>query len=220
MRILSVGDSWAAGIWDIRGGKHVNTGPGYVKQLNKIAEVDVMWGWNNQEALFNIAKHHHDYDVVLFFVTDPFRDITNPKKHYSFYVNDFLTADELIKANETLLESTIQSANSFEANIKLIGGCHSLKHRNDSNIIIHSVSELVSDGKYNHPRLWDSGWGGMLNFDNCSKDMSRVWLENREQQLKMESEPFQEYFWPDGYHPNAYSNKILGKELVKILTSK
>ena len=218
MHILSVGDSWSAGVWDIVDGKHVVTEPGYKNELSTIGEVTNIWGFSNSQALDTIIKYHDNYDIVLFFVTDPFRDISDYEKNYSFYVNNLNTADELLAVHSSLLESTIQASRRFGDKVKLIGGCQTLVHRNDENIIIHSVSELVSQNHFRHPLLWDSGWGGILN-KNANKDLFKLWAKNRELQDSMESEYFQKYFWPDGYHPNAYSNKILGKELVRILTS-
>lgn len=220
MRILSVGDSWSAGVWDVIDGTHTVTGSGYKTELSQLGEVTNIWGFNNSHSLDVISRYHNEYDVVLFFVTDPLRDISDHEKIYSFYVNDFRTAGELLAVHSALLESTIQSAKRYGNKVKLIGGCQTLTHRNDCNIIIHSVSELVSKGQFRHPLIWDSGWSGMLNFEQANKDLIKLWKENRELQELMESEPFQKYFWPDGYHPNAYSNKILGEELVKILTPK
>ena len=220
MQILSVGDSWSAGVWDIVDGKHTVVDSGYKKELYKLGNLTNIWGFNNNQALHNISKYYNNYDIILFFVTDPLRDITDYEKSYSFFVNDFRTAGELLAVHHALLEATIQSAKRFGDKVKLIGGCQTLTHKTDENIIVHSVSELVSNNTYKHPLIWDSGWSGMLNYDRANKDLVKLWADNRELQDAMESDRFKKYFWPDGYHPNGHSNKILGEELVRIITSK
>jgi hypothetical protein len=136
MQILSVGDSWSAGVWGVVDEKHTVTGSGYKLELSKIGNVTNIWGFNNSQALDTIVKYYDNYDVILFFVTDPFRDITHYKKSYSFFVNDFRTAGELLAVHNALLESIIQSTKRIGNKIKLIGGCQTLTHRNESNIII------------------------------------------------------------------------------------
>lgn len=219
MHILSVGDSWSAGVWDVNNEKHNVVDKGYQQQLNEIGTVKNIWSYNNNQALQNLYLHHEDYDVVLFFFTDPFRDITHYKRRYSFFVNDILTAGELLSSHAALLESTMQALNAFGSKVKVIGGCQNLNHRDDKNIIVSCASELVSNNEYQHPLLWDSGWSGMINFDNCKKDLLKELDKNRQLQDAMESQQFQKYFWPDGYHLNKHSNNILGEHLVKILTS-
>jgi len=219
MHILSVGDSWSAGAWNIVDDKHVVDDIGYQHELNKIGKVTNYWTFNNNQALQNLYNHHHHYDVVLFFVTDPFRDITHYKKPYSFFVNDILTAGELLTAHNVLLESTMQALNSFGSKVKVIGGCQTLTHRDDKNIVVHSASELASNKEYTHPLIWDSGWSGIINYEKCKRDLLVELDKNRQLQDAMESEEFQKYFYPDGYHLNKKSNKILGEHLVKILTS-
>jgi len=223
MRILSVGDSWCAGVWDVVDDKHTLVDEGYQKIVKKHAKIKTCYGFSNREAVQNVIKYHKKFDLVLFFVTDPFRDLSNPDANHSFFIKEILTANELLTAHRVLLESTIQSLNAIDADIRLIGGCQSLNHRSEDNIIIPCVSDLVSNKEYTHPFIWDSGWSSFLNFSifsNSSRDLMKLLVKNRQQQNAMESEPFQKYFWPDGYHPNANSHIILGNEIVKNITSK
>lgn len=218
MRILSIGDSWSAGVWDVVDGKHKSVDIGYQKILQKYATVDNFWAFSNKESIINFEKYYKEYDIVLFFVTDPLRDLSSSLKSYAFNMDGIKTVDDLNFAHKILLNSTLQYLKYYK-NLYLIGGCQSLLHLQDENILIHSVSSLVTDKQYTQHKLWDSGWGGCMDFDTADKSLVNYIWEIRKQQELMDTK-FKKWFYPDGYHPNKYSNNILGNELVKKLKLK
>ena len=218
MRVLSIGDSWSAGVWNIVKGKHIPVDIGYQKILKKYATVDNFWAFSNRESIINFEKYYKEYDIVLFFVTDPLRDLSSSLKHYQFSMDGIKTPRDLNFAHKILLNSTYQYLKDYK-NVYLIGGCQSLVSLPNENILISSVSSLVTNQKYKQHDLWDSGWGGCIDFDTVHKSLVNYIWEIRKQQELMETK-FKKYFNPDGYHPNEYSNNILGNEIVKKLKLK
>jgi hypothetical protein len=218
MKILSIGDSWSAGVWGTIDEQYKPVDAGYLTTLRNYAHVDNYWNFSNKQSIINFEKHYN-HDVVLFFVTDPLRDLAASMQAYNFMIGDIKTANDLKLAHQILLSSTINYFQGID-NVFFIGGCQTLKNYQHGNVLIDSVSHLITNGTYTHPAIYDSGWSGCMDLENLDRDLIDLVYENRKQQDTMSSKKFSKWFGPEGYHPNSYSHEILGNEIAKKLELK
>ena len=210
------GDSWSCGVWDTINNEYRVSHLG----INHYLYTDNFHSTNfsspgscNNENLNNLKRYHHDFDIKLFVITEPFRDFYyNPKLYDSnktFEQNCKTLVDSQLKEIETLCgESCI-----------VVGGLHKI---NTDNKFMYSANwcELI-DSKADWPVYYaDPGQLGqkLKNNEIVVKDLldTRNDEEYCEKYFKTMAD-LPKYFWPDGRHPNILGHKILYKEIKTIL---
>ena len=226
VKIIITGDSWSCGEWgwdnnDPTTGKYCNLHKGieqYFKDDNhKVTNVG-RGGISNiaSTSLLN-KKIKNNYDYILFFQTDTFRDPDKYSKTGKFDltqgIKDYLTfsADEFLEIQKELLDKTYNKLNSFNKKIYCMGGTSKL----DMNLIkkypnlvplIPAITELLCTN-YEHPKVWISGWASQVSLIK-NKDFLNLIRESFYKQ-KMLKSAYPELFYPDGYHPNRYGHRII-----------
>jgi hypothetical protein len=224
--ILISGDSWSCGEWgwennDPTTGKYCNLHKGieqYFKNDNhKVTNVGIGGISNIVSTKLLNKKIINNYDYILFFQTDPFRDTDKYNKIGKFHltqgIKDYLTfsSDEFLEKQKDLLDKTYNKLNSFNKKIYCMGGASKLDMdliKKYPNLIplIPAITELLCPD-YKHPEIWVSAWKNQIsNIQN--RDLVELIMKNFNKQMMLKKlNP--KLFYPDGYHPNRYGHRII-----------
>jgi len=238
-RIMIMGDSWARGEWGKGSDDQYQVlHPGTRRFLEEaghsvISVADA--GTSNWAQLDRISPHHSlqrnrdsggnlaDADLVLWFVTDPLRDLrdlNDLKDQDSWYTTmaDFQTRpDSLLEGNMDTLRGLVG-----DRPVWIVGGVGVIpswvqaRHPRWRVIVPDLMRWLVpgSDVSVMHlNRCW--------RYENCDEELLD-YHEKQEQRVsnfrwRAEHRPASDehkWFWPDGAHPNREAHRKLTQELI------
>lgn len=234
MNIGIFGDSWGCGVWGYSDGEKVTIGKDTDFKEAKSEYTIVHLGiqhylWNNMTMPHNFSKpgawnarsiqylkrYHHDFNLNIFIVTEPFRDFYhNPKLYDSnktFKQNCEQRLDSQLKEIETLCgESCI-----------VVGGLHKISKNYN---FMHSVNwcELI-DSEAHWPVYYADA--GQLGQKLKQKEIIIKNPKIKEVILDAESndryraniKTLPKYFTPC-YHPNILGHEILYKEIKRVIS--
>jgi hypothetical protein len=226
MKILTCGDSWSKGEWDIVNNNHDISHQGINQYFkNDGHDVTNIHRFSNKASIDELRKYlkNNSPDLIFYFFTDPFRDLIDPTNISRFVDFEHKATDinKFLALHATLLKKSLKKLDKIGKKIYVLGGCQRLKKEKYKNIdiLIESISELVCP-EYKHPELWDSGWSSFLKFESVKFDREFFNLVEKEHKLqwKMETDEFAEMFRPDGLHPNRHAHlklyNFLKKEVI------
>jgi hypothetical protein len=214
MHILTCGDSWSKGEWDKINNNHDISHQGINQYFrNSGHNVTNIHRFSNKDSIeqLNTYLENNSPDLIFYFFTDPFRDLTDPNDISSFvdFNQKANTLDKFLLLHKSLLKKSLKKLDKIGKKIYVLGGCQRLKKEKYKNIkiLVESISELVNPN-YQHPAFWDSGWSCFLNFERIGFDKELFNLVEKEHKLqwKMETDEFAEMFRPDGLHPNRHAH--------------
>jgi len=219
--ILIAGDSWACGEWTIEDGSWAVTHRGLehflIEYGCKVHNVG-MGGASNKDAVGYLTESLETIkpDVILWFQTDPIRDL-RPYPADSFP----RTVDELYTIQEQLLNSIYAELNELGVAIHCMGGVFKLNEHLLANYdklipIIPSIIEL-----FGVPAItcWISDW---IQYDHLK--LSYEFLRELEQINPMYPNPTDRlcryglpevWFFPDGLHPNRAAHREIFEYILK-----
>jgi len=207
MNVLIAGGSWGCGeLTQIRG-KHVVTHLGieqYFKDAGHTVTNMSRRGGSNKQAVNDIKEQFKNFEIILWFQTDPIRDL-RPYRDVSF------SFDKIIAQQKELINNTYYELNNIGKTIYCIGSSTELdieliEQYNKLIPLIRSITALLAP-TYNHPKVWLSEWINYLTKKNISyNDLDKYVSEKK---LQDDLYNYKDLFWPDGVHPNRYGHKIL-----------
>jgi hypothetical protein len=218
--LLIVGDSWGIGEWGWdnknryacthKGLEQYFLDAGYSVQNKSIGG-----GTNRQSTLTLQLLDLNQYKSILWFQTDPLRDITDSQ----LFLKEYNSFQKVIEYQKELLNKTYLNLNSLEIEILCIGGCSKLEldlikyYPNLTPIIPSAIEFLIPDFK--HPEIWFSRWYEDIDRQ-FSIDCINKFLYNK--QLQDQLEKYRDLFWPDGRHPNRWGHKKIFEYLNENLS--
>jgi hypothetical protein len=227
---LLTGDSWGLGEWSQKdysaqfpGFKSwARTHPGLQHYLEQEGHqvTNISHGGQSNKVIANLLKLHleaqSNYDYIIWFQTDPFRDL-RPYAKSSFIT--LTTLNELIHNGDILLNDTYTQLNSLNKTIYCIGGHSKLNvdaMQSYSNLIpmIPSVIELCLPG-FIQPPISFSEWITSISKD--FKDFDELTAIKKNLDLFYTEPEYKKYFWPDGIHANRYGHKIIFDKICDTL---
>ena len=208
--LLIVGDSWAMGEWDWDNeNRYACTHKGleqYFLDAGCSVQNKSIGGASNSQSILTLQLLDlNQYKSILWFQTDPLRDITDSQ----LFLKEYNSFQKVIEHQKELLNKTYLNLNSLEIEILCIGGCSKLeldliKYYPNLTPIIPSVMEfLIPDFK--HPEIWFSGWFQDIDRQ-FSIDCINKFLYNKQLQDQL-GWLYRDLFWPDGRHPNRWGHK-------------
>lgn len=225
MKILTCGDSWSRGEWDCNDQGHGVTHNGINDYFqNSGYQIHNIHRFSNKQSISELKKYllTESPDVILYFFTDPFRDLVDLKNPSRFIDFEYLAKDinSFVNLHQKLLNKSLKELDKIGKKIYILGGCQRLTKQKYKNIeiLIESISELVCP-EYTHPLYWDSGWSSFLKFEsvNFNRKFFDLVEANHKLQWSMETDEFAEMFRPDGLHPNRHAHYKLYDFLKKNL---
>jgi len=156
-----------------------------------------------------------NYDgIVIAFITEPLR---------SYNLNYINSYDELITVQKTILLERLDYFNRLGKKIYLLGGTHKLDEKmiapfNNLSILIPSITEFIYPD-YKHPEVWpDKQIIGSLN--QIPEEFLDELTHQYDLQYALNVEKYEEYFKPDGFHPNHKAHKVLYDYFVENVLKK
>ena len=233
-KIMMMGDSWARGEWG-KGSdyRYQVLHPGTRRFLEEAghsvisvagegssnwAQVDRLQPYHAMQRDRDSGRNLADADVVLWFTTDPLRDLRDLKDSQPTTMADFQTRpDSLLRGNMDTLQGIVG-----DRPVWIVGGVGVMpswvqaRHPRWRVIVPDLMRWLVpgSDVSVIHlNRCW--------RYENCDEEL----LDYHEKQAQRASN-FQwraehrlasdehRYFWPDGSHPNREAHRRLTQELI------
>jgi hypothetical protein len=212
MHLVTSGDSWSKGEWDIINNQHnvSHSGINYYFK-NDGHDVVNLHEFSNKASIKKLKSYLENNfpDVIFYFFTDPFRDFSDPSNSSIFHgINEKLkNVEDFNNLHKFLINSTLSDLDKLNKKIYVLGGCQKLTKEKYENIeiLIESISELVCP-EFKHPDFWDSGWTSYLDFKNLNRQFFYFIEKQHKLQWSMESKDFEEMFMPDGFHPNRYAH--------------
>lgn len=222
MKILITGDSWGKGEWGWdANGNYCNTHPGLQAYLEHDghAVTNVSRGMGSNLDAYRAcqkALEKDEFDVIIWFETDPLRDLKPENYHAIRY--QFKTYRELLDESSKLRDRSYKDFGSLGQPIRCIGGSSKIDASMMSSYenllpLISSITELLLDG-YEHPELWASDWIFLIDrqFDIASIN---EFLKQKQKQDKLAT--YKNLFWPDGQHPNRHAWQLVYDHIKPIL---
>jgi hypothetical protein len=233
MQFTIMGDSWACGEWgrkdpDRLDSEHGNRHPGiteYLRADQHTVRVLAQGGHGNQQQVEQ-AKKQGVLGQIIWFITDPLRDLRNTTgtgEHDWFdrLPREIQTLDQYRQTRDQQLRSALNDMRGH--GIWLIGAVCPLpdwveKEFPEYRIITPDFTEwlLGHRGSEVFCRQW-------LYYD-CEQDLVEHYDHEeqlREQHLERarddESSLEHRLFWPDGEHPNREAHRLLYDQLIKPL---
>ena len=170
-------------------------------------------GESNSYAIEKIqAQDLSKFDLIIWFQTDPFRDL-HP---YETFTVDYTTYKSLIDKQNQLLLETYNQFNSFNKKILCLGGLSKLNLKliqPFKNLVaaIPSIPELLLPD-YQHAEIAFSDWYTLIDRQFSLDDLDKL-LYNK--QLQDSLIDYKDLFWPDGFHPNRVGHKKIFEYLIK-----
>jgi hypothetical protein len=216
--ILIGGDSWGCGEWGwINRKKYGVLHPGLEQYLvdSGFAVVNCSKGAScNKKSIERIAHQADlsDYDHIVWFQSDPLRDL-RPYKNFN---SMFASYQELLDRSNDLLNSHYRLLNQLDNKVICIGGCSKLNADigNYENLIpaVASMIELLLPD-FSAPNVWHSDWIDIINSSIDENLLDQLVADKKIQdQIGNES-----IFKPDGFHPNREGHLILFNTIRELL---
>ena len=218
---LITGDSWGLGEWAVR--EHsvqpaglksryiTHSGLHYYLEQEGHQVINISHAGQSNKVITRLLKlhleTHSNYDYIIWFQTDPLRDL----RPYTKSFTKLTTNNELIDNRNILLNDTYTLLNSLNKTIHCIGGCSKLNVdaiQSCANLIpiIPSVIELCLP-EFIQPPISFSDWINFIPKD--FKDFDELITIKKNLDLFYTEPVYQKYFWPDGSHVNRYGHKII-----------
>jgi hypothetical protein len=221
-RICIFGDSWCRGEWGWKNGKFGRLHKG-LEQYLKDSDYQVSnfgeGGASNIEQ-FNriITEDITNYDVILYFQTDPLRDYRSTK-----FKGMFESIEVFRQYQTTARHNHYSRLNSLGLKIYLLGGCDKIDENDlveykNLKCFVPSIIKLINED-LEHPNIWASDWIEYVDR-NCNPELFNLIHEQKMIQDRFYSDEklYVEYFQPDGKHPNRKAHyKIYEKVLKELL---
>jgi len=221
-RILIGGDSWGCGEWHWDESKwpilsHLGLEQYLVDDGFSVVNCS-KGGSSNKDAVERIGRKlsSDTYDYVIWFQTDPLRDLEPLPKSTNIFVND----QRLLDSYNEMLNSNYKMLNQLGNKVICIGGCSKLDPdiHNYVNLIplVDSMIELLLP-HITAPTIW-SHWipistGNTMILEwlhtldtSIEEDLLDRLLADTEIKDQIGKEPL---FTPDGGHPNRDGHRIL-----------
>lgn len=167
---------------------------------------------SNSHAIEQIrAQDLGKFDLIIWFQTDPFRDLCP----YETFTVDYTTYESLIDKQNQLLLETYNQFNSFNKKILCLGGLSKLNLKliqPFKNLVaaIPSIPELLLPD-YQHAEIAFSDWYTLIDRQFSLDDLDKL-LYNK--QLQDSLIDHKDLFWPDGFHPNKWAHKKIFEYLI------
>lgn len=221
MKICIVGDSWGCGEWGRLNDKYMVLHKGVEEYLSAKHEVDnYASGATSNNYAYNklLDAANVNYDLILFFQTDPYRDYNKEQ-----LVESFASYDLFQKRHQEALYKHYERVNALGKTIHLIGGCTKV-HATDVNpytnlkVFIPSIIEWLCPN-LKQPEVWCGRWYKLMNMKTDRRIIDMVY-ENRKLQEQLDSPDnpcAMKYFQPDGGHANRYAHYEIYKKIISEL---
>ena len=222
-RIMIMGDSWACGEWgddpDYR-----NTHPGTAQYLREAGHTVINMadgGASNWSQIDRISPHHElshnlvDAEVVLWFITDPLRDIKGSQPATIKDLN--ITQTRLLTDSMKTLATVVG-----DREVWLVGGVGVVpawvktRHPGWRVIVPDLLRWLLphSDVSSMHlNRTWRYGDCDSALLDHFEIEEQRVASFQWRAEHRRDSDEHR-LFWPDGSHPNREAHRLLTEQLI------
>ena len=209
-KILISGDSWGCGEWGEEGTHYGVLHTGLEQYLSdtgfNVTNIS-NGGFSNTGSIdqikIKLANDH--YDHIVWFQSDPYRDLRPYDKFYTQLQN----YDDFKAIGLRLLNKSYAQLNQLNTKIICLGGCTKLDQniKNYSNLIpsVTSIIELLIP-EFNAPEIWMSEWGRLLDQQIPVEVLNQLAVNKRLQDKLFE---FPKLFYPDGRHPNRHGYLIL-----------
>lgn len=212
MHLITNGDSWSKGEWDIVNKQHTVTHTGVNHYFsNDGHSVTNLHDFSNIRSIEKLEKYleTNSPDVIFYFFTDPFRDFTDPKNTANFgdIYKKLTSIKEFKELHKLLINNTLVRLENLNKKIYVLGGSQRLQRKKYKNIeiLLESVSEFVCPD-YKHPDFWDSGWSSYIDFKHLDREFFYFIEEQHKLQWKMADDQYADFFRPDGLHPNRHGH--------------
>lgn len=216
-KVLIVGDSWGCG--EITNVDH-NSRPiirhsgveQYLKDDgHKVVNLS-RFGGSNADAYHFLQKYHKNYDTIIYWHTDPFRDLC--WHHHETWWDD---PEEMLAKQRDLRQANYEKFNRLGRRILCLGGCSPLTpvidHFSNLVAVLDKVTEFLLPN-FTHPDIWVSNWLSPLSDCRPPEKMINFLLSQKFQRDALLQEPL---FIPDGQHPNRHGHKIVYDYLIKFV---
>lgn len=213
-KILIIGDSWGCGEWTLSD-EYCAVHPGlefYLKEHGYNVNNLSQGGYSNSD-IFNSLRDHmainNSYDVIIWFQTDPLRNF-RPYRNENIGIFK-KNKEDFILACDELLDSIYAKFNSLDLPIYCLGGTTKLnlalleKYPN-LHPVIPSIIEMFGE---EHIKIWPSGW---IKHPQVLKSLSRSLVDYLHSECELNLS--QEWFFPDGRHPNRKAHKKIFEFLI------
>jgi lysophospholipase L1-like esterase len=219
---LIAGDSWGCGEWvnDSTGYRVIHNGlQQYLDEAGHLTKNVSKGGRSNLVSVRRLKAElfiKSDYDYVIWFQTDPLRDL-RPYDKSKFAT--FTNIDDMLASSSMLLNVTYKFLNTIGVPIYCVGGLSKLNielMKDYKNLIpmIPSVKELcVPD--HCHSNIAFSDWINYISKE--FQDFDELISIKHEFDNFFENPSNKVFFWPDGVHPNRYGHKIIFDKLCDTL---
>jgi hypothetical protein len=209
MKFCIAGDSWGCGEWgDDKQGHYTVLHAGlefFLKQHHEVVNLSKGATGNNfAVSQLTHVLQHDEFDYILWFQTDPLRDITN------LLSKESITFDVLLEENRQQKNTVYCALNNLGVKIHCMGGCSKLDldlMAQYPNLIayIPSIPEWL-EPNYVHPDIWVSGWQKLISRQLDIDSLDQL-VECKKMQDQLDD--YKKYFWPDGRHLNQLGHQVL-----------
>lgn len=229
MKICIAGDEWACGEYSFINNKYYGVVHKGLEQYLKDENIEVV---NLSERNISNIKIYEkltkidlrDFDYILYFQVDPFRDAPIEE-----IVSSFSNLEVFKKEYEKLLINHYSRLQSLNVPIYLLGGSAKISNLDvekftNLKVLLPSLIEFCIP-TMQHPAVWPSGWEQLLTNINldidpnvvnfvCNEKLKRDATMNKQDVL------INKYFHPDGKQLNRTAHyelyKFIRKNLLKI----
>jgi len=217
------GDSWGCGEWCVNGpngyGVVHNGLQQYLDETGHLTKNVAKGGSSNLDSVRRLKAElfiKSDYDYIIWFQTDPLRDLRPYDK--SRFVT-FTKIDDMLTSCSMLLNVTYTLLNNIGVPVHCIGGLSKLNielMKDYRNLIpmIPSVKELYVP-EHRHSNIAFSDW--IKFIPRQFQDFDELISIKHEDDHFFENPAHKIFFWPDGIHPNRYGHKIIFDKISDML---
>ena len=231
MQFTIMGDSWACGEWGRRDPDNLdshfgNSHPGitaYLRQDQHDVRVLAQGGHGNRQQVEHARQLGVDGQII-WFITDPLRDLRNPTgtgdhDWFDRLPREVQTLEQYRRTRDTQLLEVLNDMRGHP--VWLIGGVCALpawvsRQFPEYRVITPDLTAwlLGRPGPDSFCRQW-------LYYD-CEPDLAEYY-DQQEQRLAEHLERAREdetsvehrLFWPDGQHPNREAHRLLYDQLIR-----
>ena len=219
MRVLLAGCSWACGEWGWNDHnqyrlRHFGL-QYYLRRAGHSVQVVAESSSSNSAQLNRIhrALARASFDRVIFIQTDPLRDADSIPT----------TLAEHTQLEEHLLHTLYQGLAQIDCLVLLVGGnspvCTDLVPTGSVRVVETDWVQAMLGYRPYAPiaRMW--------HYTDCAPDLLAWWEQTESArahfiaQCKQTGTPENEWFWPDGYHPNRKGHRWLADRLLPVLSN-
>ena len=218
---LISGDSWGCGEWGCTGPDRygvLHTGlQYYLDEIGHYTKNVSKGSISNRDSinrLKNELQIKSDYDYIIWFQSDPLRDL-RPYDKSEFAT--FNTINEMLVSANRLLSASYTTLNDIGIPIHCIGGCSKvdtelIKNFKNLNPLITSALELIVKDHLHSPITF-SDW--IRNISRDFQDLDELVVIKQAQDKFFDDNEI--YFYPDGVHANRLGHEIIFHKICDTL---